>query len=54
MSGMSAQVWRSEQWLTTRRSYDLDQDTKLSEETTVLVESYTVSDYSVLNVKLRF
>lgn len=25
-------------------SYDLDLDTKLSEETTVLVESYTVSD----------
>ncbi len=24
-------------------SYDLDQDTRLSEETTVLVESYTVS-----------
>lgn len=24
-------------------SYDLDQDTKLAEETTVLVESYTVS-----------
>lgn len=27
-------------------SYDLDQDTKLAEETTVLVESYTVSDCS--------
>ena len=25
-------------------SYDLDKDTRLSEETTVLVESYTVSD----------
>jgi hypothetical protein len=29
-------------------SYDLDQDTKLSEETTVLVESYTVSGVPVL------
>ena len=28
-------------------SYDLDQDTKLAEETTVLVESYTVSGCSV-------
>jgi hypothetical protein len=27
----------------TRVSYDLDQDTKLAEETTVLVENYTVS-----------
>jgi actin-related protein 2 len=37
----------------TLRSYDLEQDTKLSEETTVLVESYTVSAYSVPNARLR-
>ncbi len=53
MSGMPDQVWRSEQRLTGMlRSYDLEQDTKLSEETTVLVESYTVSTHPVQNVGL--
>lgn len=33
-----------------RCSYDLDLDTRLSEETTVLVESYTVS---LINVPLK-
>ena len=28
--------------MTTRHSYDLDMDTKLAEETTVLMENYTV------------
>ncbi|PFH50941.1 hypothetical protein AMATHDRAFT_60112 [Amanita thiersii Skay4041] len=31
-------------------SYDLDQDTKLSEETTVLVESYTLPDGRIIKV----
>ncbi len=29
-------------------SYDLDLDTRLAEETTTLVESYTVSDYKLM------
>jgi hypothetical protein len=36
MTHLASLTW----WLMT--SYDLDQDTKLAEETTVLVESYTV------------
>jgi len=34
-----------------RRSYDLDLDTRLSEETTVLVESYTVRGFYFLNAQ---